>query len=413
MKLHLRVLVMILCIMHAAPALGQSMSMSVYSPTQAFAPSISRTEIGIIGRLLNLSDADREAVITLQDGYVQALRTRSQALSEDLQDRIEHAQAMNDPALGTPSQQERNRWEADAKKLKDSFLDDLKSLLTREQADRWPLVERELRRFRDIGFGRLHGESVDLARLIEESFPAAWNNRQVVETLGNYAQVIDGALKAREETISSQAAASFEENLKSDKAEAERLYRAALAKRLAVRDINLRFTNEVAGLLSAEEGARLKQAVFDASYPHLIRQSRSETFIRAAAKLQTGNATLASDIKAVVSDYERRRLAILTDMAAVVRERDESRLPARLDPKASKTQVATTADGQTIQFMSGDSLKTDPNDPMTPLNQKRYELDRDTRKKIERMLTPEQLASVRPPAVEQMAFGFDEDAWGL
>lgn len=397
----------------ATLARGQNMSMSVYSPAQAYRAEFSRTEISILARLLNLGEPEREALNSLYDGYVGALASRSDAIGDDLQDRIERSQAIGDPGIAQPSAEETKQWEAEAERLKQTFLDDLKSMMTREQVDRWPLAEREMRRFKRIGAGRMYGESIDLVRVIEESFPEAWAKPEVTEVLNNYAVQMDGALKRRDAASTPEIREEFEKLAVSDKPAAESLYRSSVAARTAVRDLNTRTTEQLAGLMGEEAGMKLRRLVFDKSFPSLVRPSRSENFIRAVAALDTLSSEQATDVKQIVAQYDQRRWVLLNEMATVQRERQASRLPAQLDPKGSKATVATTADGEQIQFWSSANMKAAPDDPMTPLNERRFQLDRDTRKRLEPILNESQRAAARQPLAEHLFFFFDEGELGL
>jgi len=397
----------------AAGVNGQSMAMSVYSPRDAFSPEFSRTEILILARLLNLGEPEREALNALHEGYVGALTARSDAIGDDLQDRIERSQALGDPDIAQPSDEETKKWEAEAGRLKQTFLDDLKSMMTKEQTDRWPLAEREMRRFKRIGAGRMYGEAVDLVRVVEESFPETWTKPEAAEILSNYAAQMDGALKRRDATSTPEIREEFEKLAIHDKQAAESLYRSSVSARTAVRDLNTRVTEQLVGVMGEAEGMKLRRMVFDKSFPNLVRESRSEKFIRAVALLETLSTEQAADVKQIVEQYDQRRWVLLNEMATVQRERQTNRLPAQLDPKNSKATVATTADGQQIQFWSSANMKAAPDDPMTRLNERRFELDRDTRKRLEPILNESQRTSVRQPMSEHLYFFFDEGELGL
>ncbi|CAG0983714.1 hypothetical protein PHYC_01907 [Phycisphaerales bacterium] len=411
-RLVLPLLALLALCVSAPRSAAQSMAISVYSPRVAFAPEFSKGDITIVARVLTLSDSEREALIALHEGYVQALRSRGEAIGEDMEERIERAQALSSPELAQAKPEEINAWDAEAKKHKEAFLDDLKSLLTREQADRWPLAERELRRFKSIGSGRLRGESVDLVRLIEEGLPKAWTNPQVAEVLVRYAEAMDSALRAREDYITGERQNEFQSKASSDRDAAAKIWEEALAKRVAVRDLNLRFAEQVAALLPEDLGERLRRAVFEKSFPSLVKPTRSESVIRAAAALTSLSSSQQETIRGMVADYDARRMAILREMSSVLKERDLIKRPASLDPDGSDMTVATTSTGESISFYSSANLKSDPNDPMTPLQQRRFDLDRTTRRKVEAVLTPEQKDAVKQPTQDMILIDFDEP-WGL
>lgn len=396
----------------AAPAMAQSMAIGVSSPRQHFSPEYTRTDIGIIARVLALTDAEREPLVTLHEGYIAALKQRGDALGEDLDERVERAQATMDIEGATAKPEETEAWEKEAKEIKEGFLSDLKSLLTGEQADRWPLAEREMRRFKQIGSGRLGGESLDLVRIVEENLPEVWAMPSVSEVLLRYAESMDGALKARQDAIGGEKASEFETLVGKDKAAALKMWEDAQTKRIVVRDLNLRYAEQIAGLLPGERATQFRRLVLEKAYPGLVKPSRSEKVIRAAASLATLSESQREQIRGIVDGYDVRRLALLKEMAVLLKEKQEKQKPDRLDQDNSNLQVATTDKGETISFYSSNSLKRDENDPMNPLHERRFELDRDTRRKVEAVLSQEQREAVRQAPQDMILIDFGE-VWGL
>lgn len=393
------------------PALAQSMSISFGNPATDFVPALSAREVNIIARVLGMSDADREAMILLHSGHVAAVTQRKNAVSDEVQEGFEQAQALGDTDAAKIEPGKRDIWTKEAKQLKDAFFEDLKSLLTKEQADRWPLVERELRRFRSLPSGRFAGEKLDVIAIVDESYPHAWKNPEISDALVAYAASLDSLLKARDVYLSEEKTTEFEALCTTDKAQAEKMWRDAAVARAAVRDLNLRTADQIAAMLPSNEGEQLRRQVLCASYNKLCSQSRSESFIRAASKLSTLTPEQRATIDEIVNAYEVRSNALIREIAAATKEREVNIKPVQLDP-SSGSKVATTADGETITFYSSQDLKPRDDDPRVPLVKRRYELDRDTRRSIERVLTPEQRDACRQPAIEHIMLGGDS-VWGL
>ncbi|GJQ29309.1 MAG: hypothetical protein HBSAPP03_11930 [Phycisphaerae bacterium] len=393
-------------------ALAQSMAVGVQSPRQFYKPEFTRTDMTILGRVLLLSDEEREPLLALYEGHASDLKAAAEVHTAALEDRIERAEALKDVSSASVPQEEVGRWKEEADRIKRAFVDDLKSLLTSAQANRWPLAEREMRRFKRISAGRLGGESLDLVRLVEEHVPEAWGSADVTEALLRYADAMDGALRTRDEAIGESRSEEFERLVGTDRAGALRVWEEAQAARIAVRDLNLRYAEQVASVLAPEQATALRRAVLEKSYPKLCEPTRSEKVIRAAAALSTLDESQRREVREIVEGYETRRLALLREMAAVAKEQQEKKKPARLDPKGSNMQVATTEDGNTISFYSSDALKPPADDPMIALRERRFELDRATRRKVEAVLTASQREAVRQPAQDMVVFDF-EDVWGL
>jgi hypothetical protein len=397
-----------LACLRLAPA--QSMSIGVSSPQNAFKPAINAGDISVIARVLSLGDAERDALRALHEGHLSSVKARRDAVQEELQERIERAQITGDWEAAQASTQEQEMWTGEAKKLCEGFLADLKSLLTREQADRWPLVERELRRFDRIGAGRFGGESIDVIRLVEDLAPSIWLDQAAADVLTEYAAKVDGLIKARDEAISDQQSGSFHALAKNDKAAAERVWTAARSARIALRDLNQSTAERIAALLPEAQAFALRRKVMELAYPALLKPTRTEAFIRAVGDLNSLDASQREAVKSIVSDYDRRLWELLKEMASVRREQDAAAKPVELRDNA--LQTAMTADGQEINFMSSANIKANPDDPLVKLKLRRLELDRDTKQKLMPILKEAQAEACRQPPAEQLLFGEDE-FWGL
>src|SRR6516162_1187346 len=148
--------------------------------------------------------------------------------------------------------------------MKKSFLSDLKSLLTREQEARWPIVERELRRLKTIGTGRLAGESLDLNRLTEDALGEPPTG-ELGEMLNRYCEEIDHALAAREEFLTAKNK-DFSEAETADPQAALKIWNEAQRVRGNVRDINDRYARMIAEKLPPTKATAFRNQVFDQSY---------------------------------------------------------------------------------------------------------------------------------------------------
>ncbi|MCX5690888.1 MAG: hypothetical protein NTV94_14075 [Planctomycetota bacterium] len=389
---------------------AQSMSIGVSSPQNAFKPAINAGDISVIARVLSLGEAERDALRALHEGHLSSVKARRDAVQEELQERIERAQITGDWEAAQASTQEQEMWTGEAKKLCEGFLADLKSLLTREQVDRWPLVERELRRFDRIGAGRFGGESIDVIRLVEDLAPKVWLDQAAADVLTEYATKVDGLIKARDEAINGEQSGSFHALAKTDKAAAERVWAAARAGRIALRDLNQATAERIAGFLPDTQAFALRRKVMELAYPTLMKPTRTEAFVRAVGDLDSLDAPQREAVQTIVTDYDRRLWDLLKEMASVRREQDAAAKPVELRENAMQT--ATTADGQEINFISSANIKANPDDPLVKVKLRRLELDRDTKQKLMPILKEAQAEACRQPPAEQLLFGEDE-FWGL
>jgi hypothetical protein len=406
----LSVMALLMCLACLRSAPAQSMSMSVGRPQDAFSPAISVADINVIARVLTLGEAEREALRALYEGHASAMKVRRDVVEEELQDLIELAQVAEDWTKAQPGASKEDGWTSEAAKLRDGFLADLKSLLTKEQTDRWPLVERELRRFNQIAGGRFGGESIDLIRMVEDLAPATWQDPAAAELLTQYATRIDALLKTREEATSGEQSQSFHAMVRTDKAAAERIWAGARSARIAVRDLNLSTMERLAAMLPEDKATALRRKFLERAYPALLKPTRTERFVRAANTLETLDKGQRAAVDSIVAEYDRRLWELLKEMASI--RRDQEAVSQSAELKEGAPQVAVTADGEEIRFMSASDVKADPDNPLVKAKLRRVELDRDTKSKLVSVLSDAQAQACRQPPVEQLFFG-DDTHWGL
>lgn len=410
LRIPLALAAMLLLITSAAR--GQSMAVSVSDPSTAFEPGLRSHEIRIIARILGLAEPEREALSALYDGHCETLKARAAEISDSREEALERAQATADFSVADVPKETEDAWKAEAAQAKAAFLDDLKILLTKEQADRWPLVERELRRFKSLDRGRIAGEKLDLIRLVDEHAPAAWTTPDIANLLASYVQSLDAALTRRDAQLDASDGSEFAKLAHSDKAAAEAMWRTVIALRVAVRDINLKTAEQVASLLPERDAEAFRTQVFKAAYPRIAKATRAESYIRAAASLKSLTAEQASGIRAVMDSFELRLAAVQKEQASLRREQDAETPPLVLRSSDAGSKTATTADGEVITFFSPSSGTVDKESPAYKLQLRRFQLESETKRQVNGLLNAEQRDECRQPPIDMLVFG-EDDYWGL
>ncbi|MFN7885292.1 MAG: hypothetical protein ACK5Q4_07505, partial [Phycisphaerae bacterium] len=160
----------------AALAAGQNLSIGMSDPYEQFSPELEQRDITLFTRVLQLSPAEAQAVQALYDGYYNGLREKARELSEKTEAALEEAQTLGDQAR---ARLPRDDYEATTKRMTTEFLQELQSMLTAQQAGRWPVAEREMRRRKRIGSGQYPGENVDVVRLVEDVAAEAVHREQI------------------------------------------------------------------------------------------------------------------------------------------------------------------------------------------------------------------------------------------
>jgi Spy/CpxP family protein refolding chaperone len=374
-------------LLFAAPAFAQfgSMHTSLYSPE--LNPEFSARDLKVMIRVLELTPEAQDALRALYDNYTSTLKREGDRVRELADAEAERAELLNDSSLLEPARKRLSDFSARAIELRKTFLDDLKSLLTREQEANWPILERELRRIKSIPKGRLAGESLDIVRLTEDLIGDTQMPPQVLEILGTYRLEIDRALVARDTLIAAESK-SYNAALKDDPEKAKGTYSQIRDRRTAVRDINERYARLIAAELPDDKRTSLEKKIFELSYPMLIRPTRVDEYLKGAAELESLTADQRTQLKGLKARRDADTLAWAKQAAVGWRRMEEEELPGEL----AKALGQPHDPSEYTQRYNGSWLPEDH--PLVQARLQRLELDRALRSQLDQILSAEQRAEV-------------------
>lgn len=354
----------------------------MFDPAREFKPEYSKRDVAIIVRVLGVSATEREAIDTLYEGYVDGLRTRANEVSAILNEQVERAEVVGDSRLIQNIRADDWQKEADSKKA--AFLDDLRGLLTPEQVGRWNLAEREVRRLKRVGSGRVPGEAADLIRILDEVDETASSNKDIADLLERYATELDAAIMTRDKLIEDQGKV-FYEKTESDPEEAKSLWKDSLRNRTAIRDINRRYVRQITPLLSEEKAEQFNKRFFEKSYSALFKPTRSEEWSREAAALTTLTDEQRNTTKEAIKTYETKRWQVLQRGAELEDAVVAERMPRELEAKLLNKPEHVNFTGQ---------LDLPADHPMRKWREERFALDYSLRREINSILTEQQRSEV-------------------
>ncbi len=405
-SLHLGWLVLACLCVLARPSLAQrsTIGYGVYNAADSFKPDFSNRDLKIIARVLRLTDDERAAVNTLYEGYKATLATKSEEVQRVVGEAIERAEIMQDSSLLKPAHEQMAAWEASAEKIKKEFLDDLRSLLSGDQESRWPIAEREMRRARKLGEGRLFGESVDVLQILDEVAPESFSTGRLAELVESYAVELDRSLVARATFLEANQA-KFLEQCKQDPKEAKHVWNSALHLRQAVRDVNERYVRLFAAELTKELAEKLQELYFERAYARLVAPTRGDNYLAGVFKLDDLDASQRAKLETLRERYNADRKRILKEMAALERIHEQAWVPQSL----AQVQGSTPADDGNFRGQQ----RLAPDHPLLPLRQARFELDQRMRDEVRVILTPQQRADIPHDERASVAYFADYQPFGL
>ena len=360
------------------------MSIGMGDVYENFSPELAQRDVDLLIRVLGMSESEAQAVQALYDGFIGGLKNKAREASAKADKALEESQTMGDQKLARAYT---NEYSEASETMTKQFLADLQSMLSGQQAGRWPIAERELRRLKRIGSGNYPGESIDVVRMLEDIDSEVVKKPEVAELLEQYAAQVDAALVARDKFIEDNKD-RFAELMESDAAGAESMFVDSQRLRLQVRDINRKYVRQIGALLPEATRLKLDEAMFSRSYGFAGKPTRSESFILAASKVEGLSADAREQIEAIVKAYLPWRDE---HVRRVCEEEEKVRLEARPVELMKKLGRRPMYDSDS-RFSGQPPVEKDH--PLQQAKRARFDNDRTTRAQVESLLTIEQRESI-------------------
>ena len=268
----------------------------------AFAPAVTPTELETYADILVLDDEQLQVAEILLEGYVQQFQSRASEARSRIERLTDEARESRDREQWGAIGEYRREFESEGAKMEEALFSDLRAVLTPEQGDRWEDVMRTRRRERTLGTGRMSGERVDLIRLTRELEVSEGQSIDVGDVLSQYELDLDRALIRRNEAYEEIQGGFGGGRGGFDPEAITKMFEKGREASSRVRDINERYSRQVAGLLSDDLRAQFEKRVREASFPQVYRESRAQRSLSAAA----GFEDLSEDQKEQITSMQSR-----------------------------------------------------------------------------------------------------------
>ncbi|MGP1347852.1 MAG: hypothetical protein ACTS3F_14440 [Phycisphaerales bacterium] len=365
-----------------ATAQVSTMATTYFPESGAAGPQLTRSDMEVFVRVLELGDTEQQMLEALYDAFYTEWQQGHRAMRREASDLIERAEILQDQRLLDKVWPMRQEWTERATQLERRFLDDVTTMLTAEQEGRWPIVERELRRIKKMGAGRLAGESVDIVRLVARIVPDDAMTSEIKELLEQYAEQLDAALVRRERLLEDESD-GFADLVKSDPDRAEEVYFRAVRARTAICDVNERFARQIAAALPEDIAENIMNAFREDAYAMYIKPTRIEKQIL-AAETATG----------LSPDQVERTTALLQRYRAEVRQMNQKEIDIRLSLEREETpefiRKARSPEPESPEGNWRQHMGWGEDHPLSKLRAERLELDRRHRDELKEILTEQQ-----------------------
>jgi hypothetical protein len=275
--------------------------------------SITRTGFKEYAKILGLDQDQTAAAEALLDGYLTAQKDTSAQMRRAIDAARNQADAAGGGGNGGGQGGGGAGWQASAKvaqeymtkaeTLRNGFMDDVKALLTPEQTDRWPKVERYRRRQDLLRAAFVSGQSVDLIDVAKTMKLPVDGNPAMAETLDNYEVEMDRALVEGERLMK-----EMRDSMGGGQGGFEKMREMmgrAMDQSKAIRDVNSKYARVLGGMLPEDKVPAFQDEVRKRSFPRVFRQPYVGKAIDAANGFADLDQSQREQLAAIKASYER------------------------------------------------------------------------------------------------------------
>jgi len=314
-------------------------------------------------------------------------------LVKEIQESGDHSKLME----LMPELQQKRKSATEA--LRDTFLGDLKLLLSDAQAARWPLVEQSRRRVRVQSTLGVSAANIDMIELVQNTLSTVPD--EVTVQLDSYARSLDRMLL---ETIKLREARTsfFGLSFDVDEEMAEELREQSLKQRelsVSIRDLNDRTMRLVSAELDADAAESLQREFCLAGFPQVYTPSYTKKAIRAALVIDSLENDQRSQIQALQSRHTLAVAKLNNRWERTIRDSDEEAPSGMILPGPGGATVLVEID-EGFGGFDGDAELTN----LQKARQARNERDEQTLTKLRALLSENQITQLPEKPKERSPF---------
>lgn len=310
----------------AAPAYGQFGRGGGPMGGMSEDPPITTKALERYAEMLKMTPDQIENAKGMLEGFnteYTAVRTEMRQAFESMRD---EARESGDNSVWRNAGQLMQGIQKKVDKIEKQYFEDVKLLLSEEQAAQWPKVERAHRREKSVPRGGLlSGEAVDLVGLVRDMKLTDAELEPIQPLLDQYEVELDRLLaerdKAYEEGMTQGAALWMNQQM--DKI--DELFNKARDAAAKVRDVNKRYARQVEGALPEARHADFEKNVQKASFPRVYRPNYVTRSLETALGLSDLTEEQKTQVTQLRESMEQQLEPIQKKIAASIEETEMTR----------------------------------------------------------------------------------------
>lgn len=316
-----------------------------------FTPDFLPRDLPVFVDALQLEEWQRPILEALLDDY----NTNFQTAAEGVRQRMGN---LRDVAAGTSAdkvvdliRQPLEAWATEKRTLSEGFLVAVKSQLSEVQMEQWPRFERAMRREKCLANGELSGESLNLLLLVREleAPPVVADAARVA--VEEYELRLDEALAAREAELDAAISPLLNAMSTGDNATGIATQERIMARRVAVRDVQLGALESISSALGAEYGDPFRSRALQRAFPQVFRADPITPMIEAAETLPDLSDAQKQSLRVLRDDFGNEHGALQARMV------DTYRTVEPREPRRRTEMAVQKAAGATVKFSDAPELE--------------------------------------------------------
>jgi hypothetical protein len=271
--------------------------------TEVFRPDFYRRDMQLYADYLRLEEWQRPIVEILLDDYqvsfdlgTKECRDRMSLLKDELQADPENAMKIALRPI--------REWESEKRELKRLLIADIQGQLSPLQIQRWPSLERAMRREKELPQGDLPGESMNIFVALQEIDLTPADEQAIDPILLEYEIAIDRALARRRETMDKYQEVLKDAMISKDTDSGLNALRKIGETRSEVCALHMQAIDELISALPEESSIAFRRSVLTNGFPTVFEQTRVDRLLLSVRKLKDLTPDQADQIDAIEDRYE-------------------------------------------------------------------------------------------------------------
>jgi hypothetical protein len=344
---------------------------------EAMQPDYYQRDVVIVSQSLNLDETQRVIVKTLFEDYQASFEEGLERMKKRFDNMREDLQSADTKSIMKAVFAPFRDWNVEKAQLGAQFMANVEVVLTAEQRDLLPGLQRRLYRERNLHKGRLSGESVNLMDVVRDMNFDARLMIQLQPVLDAYEIALDRALHNREDPITGKSNPMLESLEEQDPEKGRIALKQHIDRQIAVRNVNDEYIEQIALALPSEKADAFRAAALDRAYPRVYRETPVQRLFKAARELQGLDSATLQSVTALEAEF-------LSELSST-----NQKLLASI--RANEPQEAQERAADFAKRMAGQQVETKPN-PTIEVFSKREGVMRSYVKRLHGILTEDQFA---------------------